>query len=159
MDEILKVKNGFGADDDVSIHSSDMTTGTLTLHLTVCSHHLTAAGTLDEGMVATLADNYTTYLLIAHSLALDPAKMPISVSVSLTVQALAPVSPGTVLQIVCRAGNAELQKPFAEAVFADCSDPSVVYARASHTKHLKDVMGFEGSRSGRTAAATVASKL
>ncbi|KAJ1721180.1 hypothetical protein LPJ53_004257, partial [Coemansia erecta] len=152
-------KTGFGADDDISIDSSDMDTGTLTLHLTVRDHHLNSAGTLDEGMVATLADNYTTYLLIAHSLARDPAKMPISVSVSLCVQALAPVTPGTTIQIVCRAGNTALQKPHASAVFADLRDPDVVYATASHTKHLKDVMGFEGSGNGRTANAAVASRL
>ncbi|KAJ2238000.1 Acyl-coenzyme A thioesterase 13 [Coemansia sp. RSA 485] len=149
MDELLKVKNGYGSDTDLEIISSDPNHGTLTLKLIVDDHHLNESGTLDEGLVATLADNYTTYLLIAHSLATKPDTMPISVSVCLSVQALAPVSPGTIIHLVCRIGNDRLTKPHAFAVFVDAKNPNVVYARASHTKHNKDVMGYGAQKSGK----------
>ncbi|KAJ1814709.1 hypothetical protein LPJ56_004777 [Coemansia sp. RSA 2599] len=149
MDALLKFKSGFGSDLDISMVSSDPAQGELALELVIQAHHLTDAGTLDEGLVATLADNYTTYVLIAHSLATAPEAMPISVSVCLSVQALAPVAPGTKVHLVCRAGNRELARPHASAEFVDAADRDVVYARASHTKHLKDVVGYESLKAGK----------
>ncbi|KAJ2746103.1 hypothetical protein GGI20_001655 [Coemansia sp. BCRC 34301] len=138
----------FGTDDGTVIHVTDVERGLLTLKLCVEEYHIGTGGTLDEGLVATLADNYTTYLLIAHSLALRPEHMPISVSVCLSAQALAPIRPGTLIDIVCRVTNAELDKPHATAVFQD-SQTRTVYAVASQTKHTKDVLGYHPSASGK----------
>ncbi|KAJ2327861.1 hypothetical protein GGI00_004350 [Coemansia sp. RSA 2681] len=138
----------FGTDDGAVIHATDIERGLLTLKLCVEEQHIGAGGTLDEGLVATLADNYTTYLLIAHSLALRPEHMPISVSVCLSAQALAPIRAGTLIDIVCRVTNAELDKPHATAVFQD-SQTRTVYAVASHTKHTKDVLGYHPAPSSK----------
>ncbi|KAJ2030999.1 hypothetical protein GGH91_005221 [Coemansia sp. RSA 2671] len=132
----------FGTDDDTVIHETDLERGFMVLKLRVEEHHIGTGGTLDEGLVAAIADNYTTYLLIAHSLVLHPELMPISVSVCLSAQALAPICPGTPIDIVCRVTNADLDKPHATAVFQD-SLKRTVYAVASHTKHTKDVLGYQ----------------
>ncbi|KAJ2887280.1 hypothetical protein H4R27_000078 [Coemansia aciculifera] len=131
----------FGADDGTTIHETDAERGYLLLKLRVEEYHIGTGGTLDEGVVATLADNHTTFLLVAHSLALHPELMPISVSVCLSAQALAPIRPGTLIDIVCRVTNAALDKPHATAVFQD-SHTHTVYAVASQTKHTKDVLGY-----------------
>ncbi|KAJ2900704.1 hypothetical protein IWW38_000378 [Coemansia aciculifera] len=136
----------FGANDGTVIHAIDNERGVLTLRLLVEDHHIGTGGTLDEGLVATLADNYTTYVLVGHSLALRPEHMPISVSVCLSAQALAPIRPGTLIDIVCRVTNAELDKPHATAVFQD-SQTRTVYAVASQTKHVKDVLGYHSPSS------------
>ncbi|KAJ2803277.1 hypothetical protein H4S07_004495 [Coemansia furcata] len=138
----------FGADDDTIIREADAERGYLMLKLHVEEHHIGAGGTLDEGLVATLADNYTTFLLAAQSLALRPERMPISVSVCLSAQALAPILPGTPIDIVCRVTNADLDKPHATAVFQD-SLTRTVYAVASHTKHTKDVLGYHHSANSK----------
>ncbi|KAJ2111883.1 hypothetical protein IW146_005035 [Coemansia sp. RSA 922] len=137
----------FGADDGTTIHDTDVERGYLLLKLLVEEHHIGTGGTLDEGLVATLADNHTTFLLVAHSLALHPEDMPISVSLCLSAQALAPICPGTLIDIVCRVTNAALDKPHATVVFQD-SHTRTVYAVASQTKHAKDVLGYQHHPAG-----------
>ncbi|KAJ1997312.1 hypothetical protein GGI04_005454 [Coemansia thaxteri] len=132
----------FGDDNDAVVDLVDLEQGLMTLQLVVEDHHIGTAGTLDEGLVATLADNYTTYLMISHSLALHPDTMPISVSACLSAHAFAPITPGTAIAIVCKVANPALPKPHASAVFHDAADSRIVYAVASHTKHYKDVMGY-----------------
>ncbi|KAJ1847541.1 hypothetical protein LPJ70_001481 [Coemansia sp. RSA 2708] len=134
----------YGTDVGVETIETDTNTGTMRLRLLVSADHISASGTLDEGLVATITDNHSTYLLIAHSLAHAPEQMPISVSVCLTVHVMARIVPGTTVEIVCSAPplEAQMDQPQASAVFVDARDPRIVYARATHTKQFKDVMGF-----------------
>ncbi|KAI7817891.1 hypothetical protein BX661DRAFT_218418 [Kickxella alabastrina] len=145
----MNIINNFGFDDGTSIHSMDLDQGILTLEMAITQEHINVAGTLDEGLVATLADNHTSYLLMSHSLIRNPGGMPISVSLSLNVQALAPIEPNTKVHVVCRVGNANLAKLHVTVMFVDAERPSVVYAWASHTKHSKDILGFANFKAAK----------
>ncbi|KAJ2724857.1 hypothetical protein GGI07_001710 [Coemansia sp. Benny D115] len=141
-----KAQDAYGSEDDLTVTHVDLEAGTLVLSLSVAAHHLNSAGTLDEGMALTMVDNYTTYLLVAHTLAKQPGDMPISVSVCLSARAFAPVPPGTPVELVCQVGNGSATQPVASAVFRNANDPSVIYATASHTKHIKDVLGYASGK-------------
>ncbi|KAI7830793.1 hypothetical protein BX661DRAFT_219482 [Kickxella alabastrina] len=145
----MNIINNFGFDDGTSIHSMDLDQGILTLEMAITQEHINVAGTLDEGLVATLADNHTSYLLMSHSLIRNPGGMPISVSLSLNVQALAPIEPNTKVHVVCRVGNANLAKLHVTVMFVDAERPSSVYAWASHTKHSNNILGFANFKAAK----------
>ncbi|KAI8320986.1 hypothetical protein GQ54DRAFT_312220 [Martensiomyces pterosporus] len=129
----------YGADDDTYINEVDDAGNSITLRMTVAPHHINSMGTLDEGLVATIADNNTSVLLATHSIAFHPERIPVSVSVCLNVQAIAPIEPNTDIDIICSVTNPKLANPHATAVFCDAENPDIIYAIASHTKHTKDV--------------------
>ncbi|KAJ1854528.1 hypothetical protein GGH12_004290 [Coemansia sp. RSA 1822] len=108
------------------------------------AEHITASGVLDEGLVATIADNHTTFLLMSHSLSVQPDQMPISVSICLTVHTMARIAPGTDIEIICCTplAKSKLKQPQAAAVFVDALDNRIVYAKATHSKQFKEVTGY-----------------
>ncbi|KAJ2158754.1 hypothetical protein GGF46_003535 [Coemansia sp. RSA 552] len=123
----------FGIDDGTYIVTADAARGELRLGLTVTDAHINAASTLDEGVVATIADNHTSQLIAAHVAVVQPDQPLVSVSVSLSVHVAGRIQPGTDIAIILRAAAGEGQ-PGASATFCDASDPRTVYATASHTK-------------------------
>ncbi|KAJ2801724.1 hypothetical protein H4R20_003562 [Coemansia guatemalensis] len=134
----LQVPTMFGSDDGTAIIETDAECERIVLGLRVEAEHINAAGTLDEGLVATLADMHTTFLLMSHSLLHRPDHNPMSVSVCLSVHAVAPIQPGTEVHIVCTvAANTGSSRPQASVVFQSAHDPRVVFATATHSKQTK----------------------
>ncbi|KAJ2435933.1 hypothetical protein GGF42_008975 [Coemansia sp. RSA 2424] len=88
-------------------------------------------GCIDEGWVGTVTDN-TTAMLIGS---MQPAAK--SVSTSISVQGLGPISPGTAIEIHCKLSSPHTRQPHATAVFRDKADRALVYAVGSHTKFVK----------------------
>ncbi|KAJ2900703.1 hypothetical protein GGI21_003629 [Coemansia aciculifera] len=116
---------------DLSAHvvSASFAQRLCVVELTVAESEISDAGCLDEGLVGTAADYWTSTLITALSQGRS------ALTTSLTVQALKPIAKGTKLHIVCTA-NDSLQ-PHAVATFACASDTSAVYAVATHTKYFK----------------------
>ncbi|KAJ2082537.1 hypothetical protein H4R24_001482 [Coemansia sp. RSA 988] len=140
----LRVPKMYGSEDGTAVVESDAECERIVLGLRVESEHINAAGTLDEGLVATLADMHTTFLLMSHSLLHRPDHNPMSVSVCLSVHAMAPIEPGTEIHIVCTvAANAGSSGPQASVVFHSAHDPRIVFATATHSKQTK-VLEFGG---------------
>lgn len=147
---MLGNKAGFGELDEVTVDDLDLNKGSLTLQFIATKEHINGASTLDEGLVATLTDNYTTYLLMAYSMKQDPERVPLTVTVSLGVQGLAPIEPETLVQVVCQIGdNLSPAKPFASAVFRDARNPRLIYAHSTHTKHSKAVKNIAATSSSK----------
>ncbi|KAJ2900705.1 hypothetical protein IWW38_000379 [Coemansia aciculifera] len=88
-------------------------------------------GCIDEGWLGTVTDN-TTAMLIGS---LQPTTR--SVSTSISVQGLSPISPGTAIEIYCKLSSPHTKQPHATAIFRDKADRSKVYAVGSHTKFFK----------------------
>ncbi|KAJ2746104.1 hypothetical protein GGI20_001656 [Coemansia sp. BCRC 34301] len=88
-------------------------------------------GCIDEGWLATVTDN-TTAMLIGS---IQPAAR--SVSTSISVQGLGPISPGTTIEIYCKLSSPHTKQPHASAIFRDKADPTVIYAVGGHTKFFK----------------------
>ncbi|KAJ1796459.1 hypothetical protein LPJ59_003739, partial [Coemansia sp. RSA 2399] len=111
--------------------------GTAVLRLHVDEQHITEGGVLDEGLVATVADNWTSYVLVAQMAAKQPALPPFSVSTSISVRTLQRIRPGASIDIECCVPCATPLKPSVTAVFRDANTPDIVYAVAAHTKEHK----------------------
>ncbi|KAJ2887279.1 hypothetical protein H4R27_000109 [Coemansia aciculifera] len=88
-------------------------------------------GCIDEGWLATVTDN-TTAMLIGS---IQPAAK--SVSTSISVQGLSPISPGTAIEIFCKLSSPHTKQPHATAIFRDKADRALVYGVGSHTKFFK----------------------
>ncbi|KAI9501460.1 hypothetical protein GGI25_002002 [Coemansia spiralis] len=134
-------QTAFGDDESVAVETVDIENGEATLRLVVEPHHIASSGVLDEGVVATITDLQTTYLLVAETLSRKPSRMPVSVSVSISVQTIRPVAVGTVVEIVCTVSPDPI-KPHAVAVFRSAVDPGIVFAVGRHSKQFKDMMGY-----------------
>ncbi|ORX72611.1 hypothetical protein DL89DRAFT_264832 [Linderina pennispora] len=130
----------FGEDVGTEVDSVDLDAGILTLTFIATDDHITDAGTLDEGLVATIADNNTSTLLAVVGTARG-GSVATSVSVSLSVQACAAIAPNTPVEVICKVTNPQLSHPHALATFRSTTDPAVVYAVCGHTKFAKDVLG------------------
>ncbi|KAJ2681620.1 hypothetical protein IWW39_006283 [Coemansia spiralis] len=89
-------------------------------------------GCLDEGWVATVTDN-TTAMLIGS---IQPTAK--SVSTSISVQGLGPISPGITMEILCKLSCPHTKQPHATAIFRSKDDRALVYAVGSHTKFFKE---------------------
>ncbi|KAJ2448638.1 hypothetical protein EV183_005331 [Coemansia sp. RSA 2336] len=87
---------------------------------------------IDEGVLGTVTDN-TTAMLIGSVLC-DRGK---SVSTSISVQAVAPIKPNTVVEIVCAVASKTSKQPHATATFRDKQSPQLIYGRGAHTKFFK----------------------
>ncbi|KAJ1644133.1 hypothetical protein J3B02_006521 [Coemansia erecta] len=99
---------------------------------TVQEEHISSlTGCIDEGCLGTLTDNITAMLIIG----LVPSLK--SVSTSISIRGLAPIAPGTEVEILCRLTNERTRQPHATAVFRDKHDRSKVYGMGSHTKFFK----------------------
>ncbi|KAJ2559558.1 hypothetical protein EV175_000281 [Coemansia sp. RSA 1933] len=83
-------------------------------------------GGMDEGVLATAADFWTSVVISATNGGRQ------SVTTSLAVQTLGQMG-SLAVHVVCRAANGHAV-PAASAVFVAASDPSAVYATAAHTK-------------------------
>ncbi|KAJ1778721.1 hypothetical protein LPJ54_001482 [Coemansia sp. RSA 1824] len=134
----------YGSSVGAHVVNTDIENGTMRLKMRVEAEHITTSGVLDEGLVATIADNHTTFLLMSHSLSVQPDQMPISVSICLTVHTMARIAPGTDIEIVCSTplATSKLKQPQAAAVFVDAHDNRIVYAKVTHSKQFKEVPGY-----------------
>ncbi|KAJ2791517.1 hypothetical protein H4R20_006859 [Coemansia guatemalensis] len=103
----------------------------MTVELTADAGEICSAKCLDEGLVATLADFWTSTLITA----LNNGKG--AVTTSLSVQALSPIEPATKIHIVCTAAGGNHSLPFATARFVSAANPSNVLATATHTKFFR----------------------
>ncbi|KAJ1720318.1 hypothetical protein LPJ53_005049, partial [Coemansia erecta] len=77
--------------------SADRAARTLTVRTTVSEAEIATSGCIDEGLVATVADYWTSTLLSA----VHGGKS--SVTTSLSVQTPRPIAPGTPVDIICTA--------------------------------------------------------
>ncbi|KAJ2402165.1 hypothetical protein GGI23_000909, partial [Coemansia sp. RSA 2559] len=118
----------YGGSEDVRLLSIDAAAGTAVLRLHVGEQHITEGGVLDEGLVAAVADNWTSYVLLAQAAAKRPALPALSVSTSISVRVLQRIRPGASIDIECCVPCAAPLKPSAAAVFRDASAPDIVYA-------------------------------
>ncbi|KAJ2559557.1 hypothetical protein EV175_000280 [Coemansia sp. RSA 1933] len=144
MDDTAWMDRVFGGSEDVRLIRMDAAAGTAVLRLQVGEHHIAEGGVLDEGLVATVADNWTSYVLLAQAAAaatkptLPPlAASPFSVSTSISVRTLQRTRPGTAIDIECSVPTPAPIKPFATAVFRDAHSLALVYSVAAHTKEPK----------------------
>ncbi|PIA17221.1 hypothetical protein COEREDRAFT_80577 [Coemansia reversa NRRL 1564] len=103
----------------------------MTVELTADEGDICSAKCLDEGLVATLADFWTSTLITV----LNNGKG--AVTTSLSVQALRPIKPATKIHIICTATGGNHTLPFATARFVSASNPSDVLATATHTKFFR----------------------
>ncbi|KAJ2082538.1 hypothetical protein H4R24_001483 [Coemansia sp. RSA 988] len=103
----------------------------ITVELTAGAGEICSAKCLDEGLVATLADFWTSTLITA----VNNGKG--AVTTSLSVQALKPIEPATKIHIVCCAAGGSHLLPFATARFVSANNPSNVLATATHTKYFR----------------------
>ncbi|KAJ2401352.1 hypothetical protein GGI23_001454 [Coemansia sp. RSA 2559] len=83
-------------------------------------------GAADEGVVATVADFWTSVAISATNGGRQ------AVTTALTVQTLRPLAPDTTVHVVCRAAGGRAAA--ASALFADPADAAAPYATAVHTK-------------------------
>ncbi|KAJ1965469.1 hypothetical protein GGI12_000741 [Dipsacomyces acuminosporus] len=139
IEEVHSTSVYYGADDEAYVDTVDDNGHHIVLRMLVEGHHINGMGVLDEGLVATIADNHTSMLLATHSLTFHPERMPVSVSVCLSAHSCAPIKPNTEIEVVCSVAHDHEANPHSEAIFRDANDPSTVYATATHTKHVKDV--------------------
>ncbi|PIA17222.1 hypothetical protein COEREDRAFT_7582 [Coemansia reversa NRRL 1564] len=134
----------YGSEDGTVVIETDTEYERIVLGLRVEVEHINAAGTLDEGLVATLADMHTTFLLMSHSLLHRPDHNPMSVTVCLSVHAVAPIEPGTEIHIVCTvAANSGSGGPQASVVFQSAHNSRIIFATATHSKQTR-VLEFGG---------------
>ncbi|KAJ1855509.1 hypothetical protein GGH12_005922 [Coemansia sp. RSA 1822] len=111
---------------------ADSRAGQFVAEWQVTQDHIGAAGCIDEGLLGTVTDNATA-MLIGSALS-ERGK---SVSTSISVQAVAPVQPGAVVEIVCSLSSQQSKQPHATATFRDKADPQRIYAIGTHTKFFK----------------------
>ncbi|KAJ2766150.1 hypothetical protein IWQ57_004491 [Coemansia nantahalensis] len=103
-----------------------------TVELTVGAEMISSARCLDEGLVGTIADFWTSTLITVASGGKD------ALTTTLSVQALRPVCPGAVVHVVCTAAQSTPgAAPHAIARFVLAADPTAVLALATHTKFFK----------------------
>ncbi|KAJ2338457.1 hypothetical protein GGH92_007161 [Coemansia sp. RSA 2673] len=132
--DIAKAKEShyyYSAGLKASVVSADRTLNSCVVELTVSQSEISASGCLDEGLVATVADYWTSALITAV------AGGQSALTTSLAVHALKPIAPGTVIHLRCSVTDPKLQLPHATAVFASAANNTDVYALATHTKFFK----------------------
>ncbi|KAJ2406117.1 hypothetical protein H4218_006416 [Coemansia sp. IMI 209128] len=112
-----------------TVVSADFAGRSCVVELTATESEISDAGCLDEGLVGTVADYWTSALITA----LNQGRS--ALTTSLTVQALKPIDPGSVLHMTCAATDA--RQPYATAILAAAGESSDVYAVATHTKFFK----------------------
>ncbi|KAJ2327860.1 hypothetical protein GGI00_004349 [Coemansia sp. RSA 2681] len=118
----------YSGDLAANVVSADISRRSCVVELTVAEPEISDAGCLDEGLVGTAADYWTSALITALSQGRS------ALTTSLAVQALKPIAPGAKLYMTCTATDA--LQPHAVATFA-APDDSAVYAVATHTKFFK----------------------
>ncbi|KAJ1673055.1 hypothetical protein EV182_005979, partial [Spiromyces aspiralis] len=131
INDYLQQNSHYGSNEEYYIESIDATSRTLVFRTTATRGRIGLEGKLDEGWVATMADNMTSVLIAAFT------GLQVSVSSTLAVHALASVDAGTELRVVCRLENVDGPRSHATASFVDAKDPHRVYAVANHTKIAK----------------------
>ncbi|KAJ2828255.1 hypothetical protein GGI24_002436, partial [Coemansia furcata] len=108
-----------------NVISANFSQRSCVVELTATDTEISDAGCLDEGLVGTAADYWTSALITALSQGRS------ALTTSLSVQALKPIAPGTVLHMTCT--TTEATQPHAIATFAAAAESSDVYAVATHT--------------------------
>ncbi|KAI8320985.1 hypothetical protein GQ54DRAFT_198091 [Martensiomyces pterosporus] len=121
----------YSAGIPADVISADPATRSIVVRVTATENEISCSGSLDEGVVSTIADYWTSTLITA----VNGGKS--AVTTSLGVQALKRIEPGTVLHIKCQATDAALAMPHATATFASAENEGDVYALATHTKYFK----------------------
>ncbi|KAJ1930972.1 hypothetical protein EC988_009946, partial [Linderina pennispora] len=92
--------------------------------IAITENEVGASGTLDEGWLGTVPDNTTA--MIIGSLG-DSSKK--SVSTTISVQAVTPIRPNTLVEICCKVTTAhDSANPHAVAVFRNKINPAKIYA-------------------------------
>ncbi|PIA17223.1 hypothetical protein COEREDRAFT_91945 [Coemansia reversa NRRL 1564] len=123
----------YGMDIHPQVTWASAASGRFIAEWLVTDEHIGASGCVDEGCLATVTDN-TTAMLIASIYGHK------SVSTSITVQAVAPVQAGTVIEISCSISDLNARQPHAKAVFRVKDNPTKVIAVGTHTKFFKPIL-------------------
>ncbi|KAJ1646949.1 hypothetical protein J3B02_005883 [Coemansia erecta] len=123
----------YSADLSVQVIAGDQAQQTITARLVASDLEINEAGYIDEGVVSTIADYWTSTLISAVHEGRS------SVTTSLSVQSIRPVrTAGTVVDVICQASGLCLSgNPHAVARFVDAEDYRVVYSVVTHTKFFK----------------------
>ncbi|KAJ1726045.1 hypothetical protein LPJ61_005460 [Coemansia biformis] len=117
---------------ECKVVSASCSERSMTVELTVDAGMISSAQVLDEGLVGTIADYWTSTLITATSGGKH------ALTTSLSVQALRPVAEGATVHVVCTATESSAgSAPHATARFVLASDPTLVVALAAHTKFFK----------------------
>ncbi|KAJ1814852.1 hypothetical protein LPJ56_004735 [Coemansia sp. RSA 2599] len=118
---------------DARVIAADRAAQTVTTRLTLGNDEINEAGYIDEGVVGTVADYWTSTLISAVHEGRS------SVTTSLGVQSIRPVrAMQTTVDVECQvSGRCVTGSPHAVARFVDASDRQVVYAVVAHTKFFK----------------------
>ncbi|KAJ2158755.1 hypothetical protein GGF46_003536 [Coemansia sp. RSA 552] len=98
----------------------------------VTEDHIAPNGCIDEGCLGTVTDNTTAMLILSL---FGPRRK--SVSTSISINAVAPIEPNTLVEIDCYVASMAASQPHATATFRSKSDPRRVYGIGSHTKFFK----------------------
>ncbi|KAJ1965470.1 hypothetical protein GGI12_000742 [Dipsacomyces acuminosporus] len=121
----------YSAEIPCKVVEADPAANSIVVEMTATEREIACSGCLDEGVVGTVADYWTSTLISV----VNQGKS--AVTTSLGVQALKPIRLGTKLHIRCRVTDTGLNMPHAIATFASSVDDNDVYALATHTKYFK----------------------
>ncbi|KAJ2777283.1 hypothetical protein H4R18_005231 [Coemansia javaensis] len=122
----------YGVDDVVRLTWASAAAAEFVGEIRITDQHVGAAGCIDEGWLATMTDNATAMLISC-----TPGGAGPSVSTSITVQAVAAIRPGTMVELHACASGVAARQPHATVTFRDQARPEHVYAVGTHTKFVK----------------------
>ncbi|KAJ1918815.1 PHO85 cyclin-5 [Mycoemilia scoparia] len=132
VNDHIKTTTYYGIDEKYEVRSVDPKHYSITFATEITPDQVGLYGTLDEGWVATMADNLTSVVIATYT-GLRP-----SVSSTLSVHSLAKIQSNTPIEIHCYLQDPKAPNPHATAVFRHQGDPKKVYATVKHTKFFRD---------------------
>ncbi|KAJ2304418.1 hypothetical protein IWW51_004852 [Coemansia sp. RSA 2702] len=117
---------------DARVASASRDARSIVVEFTARDSEIGHARCLDEGLVATVADFWTSALITAISGGRG------AVTTTLSVQALKHLTAGTRVHVLCSATSPDSHAmPYATARFVSAADHNDVLALATHTKFFK----------------------
>ncbi|KAJ1756378.1 hypothetical protein LPJ69_004792 [Coemansia sp. RSA 1752] len=120
------------AELDAHVIDASLTGLSATIELTIGENEICNAECLDEGLVSTIADFWTSTLITAANGGKG------AVTTTLSVQALKPIYSGTKIHVICTASEPESRPmPYATARFVNAANHNDIFALATHTKFFK----------------------
>ncbi|KAJ2158753.1 hypothetical protein GGF46_003534 [Coemansia sp. RSA 552] len=122
----------YTAELDARVVSASLSDRTAVIEFIAGTAEICSSNCLDEGLVGTIADYWTSTLITAVNGGRG------AVTTTLSVQALRAVEPGTRIHVICTATEPDSRPmPYATARFVSAQDHGDVLALATHTKFFK----------------------
>ncbi|KAJ1726044.1 hypothetical protein LPJ61_005459 [Coemansia biformis] len=139
--DFIRQRQFYGREDRAHITWASAAAGELIAEILVTDEHIGAAGCIDEGWLGTMLDNLTAMLIQC-----TPNGYGNSVSTSISIQSVSPISPGTLVAIHACSSGMRARQPHATAIFSDKNCPERVYAVGTHTKFVKPDLALSAPR-------------